>query len=126
MVISYMFSSWSQGFKCHLHVDRFPIYIFSSDVLLELKNRKTNLPVDFTFPKTKYREMSMAERLKILTLSLLGSYVLTTPEHPTLTLALGNYSDYGTDVVPSTSVHSTDLILWVWNLYYTSFYKARN
>lgn len=44
-----------------------------------------NLPVDFTFPKIKYREMSVAGRLKILTLSLLGSNALTTREHPTLT-----------------------------------------
>lgn len=84
-LISQVLSSGSPGFKCHLHVDRFPIYIFSSDVFLELKNRKMNLPVDFTFPKIKYREMSVAGRLKILTLSLLGSNALTTREHPTLT-----------------------------------------
>lgn len=102
------FSSWSQGFQCHLHVDRVPLSTFSANVLLELKNRKMNLPVDFTtLPEIKYKGMSVEGRLKVLTLSLLGSNALTTPAHPTLTPALGNPSDYGADV-PTTSGHATD------------------
>lgn len=42
-----------------------------------------NLPVDFTtLPKIKYKEMSVEGRLKVLTLSLLGSNALITPKHP--------------------------------------------
>lgn len=54
-----MFSFWFQGSKCHLYADKFQIYIFSLDLFLELKNRKMNLPVDFTFPKIKYKEVSV-------------------------------------------------------------------
>lgn len=86
-----------------------------------------NLPVYFTnFPKIKYKEMSVEGFTSGETkgLDIVFAWVLMHLEHPNIQYSFQHLviiSDYMSNIIPTISGHSTDLILWAWNFCYPNF-----